>query len=528
MASIFDLPPEIIDGILLRLPGQAIQALRATCRHLNHAASPFLFPVLYLSCHPLDLEVFQLVAANDLLLSGVRELVIDDTTLAPSLTDWKVYQAAASYTEGLWSKRRAPYFPEDPAFDVPGREWAPKLDKALHELFMSVFERHHHNRRTLADVSALVNALPRMYALRSLVLSNRTADDAPVSGAQSKDSSSPTVRMWRRFGEQRKERPPLPPWCDWSSAWGSPKPRTNEGALDWDWLDDELNRHIQEPFEGEDERNGQQNPQVVFDHMDNSDPGDSLHRRSNLEGRSTTREDRGLVIVLKALESPRLQAQLREFRVDASYDIIHGMCQPGLPIRLFDRNSPFPDRLATQLGLTPNLTKLNLTVNEECMPWERGDEVGQGCLGRVLGTMPQLEELVFEAHGMATVAAIPDNLTFKRLRRVEFGCGHIDPEKLNGFLHRHAATLESLRIEYCSIEPGRETYEWNDVVRDITELQKQRTTMLKEVILFSVFGFKPFVGCGKNGSIRIGRRENQVYSWKYGVDKTLVQAKRKG
>ncbi|KAK7408717.1 hypothetical protein QQX98_009133 [Neonectria punicea] len=506
MATVFDLPPEIVDGILLQLPGQAVQALRATCRHLSQAASPFLFPVLYLSCHPLDLDVFRLVAANDLVLSG------------------GVFQAAASYTEGLWPKRRTPYFPRDPSFDVPGREWPPKPDKALHELFMSVFERHHHNRRSLADIGALMGALPRMEALRSLVLSNRTADDAPASGAQSQDSSSPTVRMWRRFGEKRNERPPFPPWCDWSLAWGSPESRTHESILGWDWLDDELERDIQESYVDEDESIVQQDPGVGFDEFDNTDSGNDLQYPEELP---ITHEGRGLLVALKALEDPRVQSQLREFRVDASYDLIHGNCQPGLPLRLFDRNSPFPDRLATQLGHGPNLTRLHLIVHEECIPWERGDAVEKGRLGHVLGTMPQLEELVFEAHGMATLAAIPDDLTFKRMRRAEFSCGHIDPERLVGFLRRHAATLESLRIEYCSIQPGRETYEWRDVVRDLTALQRQATTKLKEIVLFSVFGFKPLVGCGKNGSIRIGRRDNQVYSWTYGVDKSLVQAKRK-
>lgn len=246
MANIFDLPPEILGGILSMLPGQALQSLRASCRGLNQAASPLLFPVLYLSCHPLDLDVFQLVAANQLLLGGVRELVIDDTTLAPSLSEWKVFQAAASTEEVLWPDRRKPYFPGEAPFDIPGRRWAPAPDPALHELFMSVFKLHHHNRRTHADLTALKNALPRMNGLHSLVLTNRTADEAPASGAQSQDSSSPTVRMWRRFGTERKERPPFPPRCDWWAAWGSPMPRTYENMLTLDWLDDELERNIRQ------------------------------------------------------------------------------------------------------------------------------------------------------------------------------------------------------------------------------------------------------------------------------------------
>lgn len=155
------------------------------------------------------------------------------------------------------------------------------------------------------------------------------------------------------------------------------------------------------------------------------------------------------------------------------------------------------------------------------MPWERDDVIEGGHFGLVLASMPQLEQLVLEAHGMSTVAAIPDNLKFARLRHVEFSCGHIDPEKLARFIRRHAATLESLRIEYCSIYPHREKYTWYDVMRGISELQEKGRTILREATLFSVFGFKPFSGCGKNGTIRVGRRKNQVYSWTYGVDATL-------
>ncbi|KAH6962223.1 hypothetical protein BKA56DRAFT_736982 [Ilyonectria sp. MPI-CAGE-AT-0026] len=523
MANIFDLPPEILGGILSMLPGQALQSLRASCRGLNQAASPLLFPVLYLSCHPLDLDVFQLVAANELLLGGVRELVIDDTTLAPSLSEWKVFKAAASTEEVLWPDRRKPYFPGDAPFDIPGRRWAPAPDPTLHELFMSVFKLHHHNRRTHADLTALKDALPRMNGLHSLVLTNRTADEAPASGAQSQDSSSPTVRMWRRFGTERKERPPFPPRCDWWAAWGSPIPRTYENMLTLDWLDDELERNIRQsgpPYGNE--VGEEENQQVLYweglvSHGEVV-PGEYLHFP---EVRSIAREARGLLVALTALESPGIRSQLREFRVDASHDIIQENCQPGLPIRLFDSVSPFPDRLAAQLGLASNLTSLHLSINDECMPWERDDVIEGGHFGLVLASMPQLEQLVFEAHGMSTVAAIPDDLRFTRLRHVKFSCGHIDPEKLASFIRHHATTLEILRIEYCSIHPHRDEYTWHDVMRGVSELQEKGTTNLREATLFSVFGFKPFSGCGKNGTIRVGRRQNQVYSWTYGVDATL-------
>jgi hypothetical protein len=84
---ILRLPDELLVAVVELLPGGALKATRAICRKLNSIASPYLYPALYLSCHQLDLDVFRLVANNSLLIGGVKELVIDDTTLSSRLAN---------------------------------------------------------------------------------------------------------------------------------------------------------------------------------------------------------------------------------------------------------------------------------------------------------------------------------------------------------------------------------------------------------------------------------------------------------
>lgn len=55
MGHLTGLPPEMLDSIIQQFQGHDIKSIRATCHRLHRVASPFLFPVLYLSCHPLYL-----------------------------------------------------------------------------------------------------------------------------------------------------------------------------------------------------------------------------------------------------------------------------------------------------------------------------------------------------------------------------------------------------------------------------------------------------------------------------------------
>lgn len=212
-AVLLDLPNEVLDGIAALLHGAEVKSFRASCRRLCFVTSRYLFPTLFLSCHNLDLDVFRLAAANPAILSGVRELVVDDTTISPSLMTRDVFHAMSRSPE-LWRLRKTPYFSTDD-WDEEGRVWEAEADEVFFNLVKYTYEGHETNRVEQNDVQALRSALAGMTSLRTLVLTNRTADDTPQSGAQSESNSSPVVKLWRAVGESRRERPPFPPRVDW-------------------------------------------------------------------------------------------------------------------------------------------------------------------------------------------------------------------------------------------------------------------------------------------------------------------------
>ena len=90
--------------------------------------------------------------------------------------------------------------------------------------------------RAHADFDALKRALPRLKDLQSLVLTNRMADDRFSEGAQSSVSSSPVVKVWRRF--EREGYLPLVPRCNWHPTTQRLQDRTLVNTMDW--LDDRL------------------------------------------------------------------------------------------------------------------------------------------------------------------------------------------------------------------------------------------------------------------------------------------------
>ncbi|KAJ4247119.1 hypothetical protein NW762_013257 [Fusarium torreyae] len=532
--NLLSFPEEIINATVQRLPGTAIKAVRESCKKLNRIASPYLFPVLYISCHQLDLDVFRLVASNPLLIGGVRELVIDDTTVSSCFADWRTYHAAASH-DHLWLSRKAPYWNHNPRvtqFKEEGRVWSDGPDKELWHLFMSVFRGHHENRLAHTDIDALKQALPSFKSLRSLVVTNRNADDEDYTGAQSLESTSPVVKMWRRFGTQRRERPPFPPRCDWIEGWVQSSDRTP--VLTLDWLDDQLQKEIETyglPYDSpakspahdggslnqeEQSDNDQDTVSWLDEHSGN---GYLRHRENRIIGR----EARVLFVALEVLDDPCIRVQLTEFRVDATSDVLSSYYQPGLPIKLFDRHSPFPERLETAFTAT-NMTKFHLYLSND--PESNADReiMREGRVASVLGSMPHLEELKLEPHGMPVFSAIPWKYcepVFPHVRDLEISCGDIDPNILIEFLKRHDPTLERLSIWYCSINPDEHDDEWEDVIRKMTVLQERRDLMLKEAEVTLVYGLDPRDGCGHDLRLEIredwfGNSEEDAFrSWEY-------------
>lgn len=192
--------------------------------------------------------------------------------------------------------------------------------------------------------------------------------------------------------------------------------------------------------------------------------------------RILSRQARVLHVALHVLEDPDVGPQLQEFRVDASKSRI-SESSPGLPITLFANQSPFPDRLSRAFSTT-NMTKLYLILSNFDDGQKGRNIMDNGRVTQLLSSMPQLEQLYFEPHGMATSGALPE-ISFRRLHTVEFSCGEVNPDKLIGFLERQGPVLKTLHISKCNI-PTDLGQLWGDVADRINRLQRESVTNLQE------------------------------------------------
>ncbi|KAF5679332.1 hypothetical protein FCIRC_6177 [Fusarium circinatum] len=502
--SLLDCPDEVIDDIIQRLTGSAVKAARGTCKRLNRIASPYLFPILYISCHQLDLDVFRMVSKNPLLIGGVRELIIDDTTIPPSVRDWPTYQKVVTFPEDANDRRDHLQLDEgktlNPDFMYREPSKVKPSEKAW-KLFSSTAQGHHENRLAHADFDALKRALPRLKNLRSLVLTNRMADDLFSEGAQSSVSSSPVVKVWRRF--ETEVYLPLAPRCDWHPTTQGLQDRTPVNTMDW--LDDGLVFDITK--NGVSDMTAVESTYDLFvvqqdDEAFKQGRAECLVDSDSSELFVLAREARAIFLALLVLEDPKLQSQLTEFRVDATYDIQSSGHQPGLAITLFDQQSLFAARLGSGFSAATNITKLDLMLSN--LPYGTvGDAiVEEGRVRRIFESMIQLEELFLEPHGMAIFSILPVDITFPRLRSVQFSCGHLHPETLLDFIRRHGGTLKTLISKHCSLRLYDEELQWRQVTHQLTEFNGQGILQLEEGSIDNVFQGKAIAGCGNNDTLQ--------------------------
>lgn len=213
------------------------------------------------------------------------------------------------------------------------------------------------------------------------------------------------------------------------------------------------------------------------------------------------REARAILVALEVLENSQIRSQLQEFRVDASveqtidpiYDIDKRICDPGLTLTLFSHFSPIPNRLLRAFSAAENMKKFWLVLRDD--EYFRSPKLEcESVVTQLLASMPNLEELHFEPHGMDAVGVLPQDMIYPRLRSVTFSCGRIDPRSLISFPRRQKHTLKKLTIQYCNIDPDLDQ-DWGDVVDQMEDLQRT-VPNLEDVKIDRVFVGYRVDACG--------------------------------
>ncbi|KAF5614165.1 uncharacterized protein FSUBG_45 [Fusarium subglutinans] len=185
--------------------------------------------------------------------------------------------------------------------------------------------------------------------------------------------------------------------------------------------------------------------------------------------------------------------------------------QPGLVITLFDQQSPFTARLESGFSAATNITKFDLTLSN-FPDGTIGDAiVKEGKVRRIFESMIQLEVLYLEPHGMPIFSTLPVDMTFPRLRFVQFSCGHLHPETFLDFVRRHGHTLKTLIIEHCSLRPYDKKLSWWEVTNQLTKFHNQGILQLEEDSdINDVFEGIAITNCGRNETL-----EDLGQIWKY-------------
>jgi hypothetical protein len=143
----------------------------------------------------------------------------------------------------------------------------------------------------------------------------------------------------------------------------------------------------------------------------------------------------------------------------------------------------------------------------------------QGYVTQFLASMPQLEYLWFEPHGMATVGALPQDMIYPQLGILSFSCGEVGPEKPVSFVRRHGSTLKKLWINYCNIPPHFKQG-WQDVADQLNDLRREGALpKLVNLSFHEVYIGETVVACGETDKYpkeHFDKDEvdyKQVHSW---------------
>lgn len=356
-----------------------------------------LYPRIWLSSHPLDLQVFQLVTSSPLLRKGIKQLIWDDTTFSDSLMDRKTYFAtvrAETGTRGGWSV--------DP-------ETSDEAIQEGYEFFLAASRDHHRIRTQRLDEKALQQALPLLQSLEKVVLTNQNLHPLPsVSGR----GTSPSVRQWQAL--PFIDNMPFPPYVNWSMV---NKPGENvimdnddiDQIVDVDFHDDQWCEELI-TF-----------PEVV----------------------RVRRPFRGLLILMKALAQS--DYGIRSFEVRPQYPggFLRG-ANAGISHWWFRH---WHAGLDDMCAVFRHLRTLKLVMG--CETEENGAAtVRQGHLRRVMAEAEMVEELELELHN-SPVLDVLDAWMYPRLRQLALRDGIVDPQRLLAFLLAHRATLTFVDLEYC-------------------------------------------------------------------------------
>jgi hypothetical protein len=312
----------IFDHLSLR----DIHSLRLTTKRIEQVASTYYFPFsrVYISSHAADLAAFTAITSNPRLAAQVEEIVWDDTTFNPSLLDFNVFKSLAVQYPAVY-----------------GQELRKSFD-----VFRKLASEHIIIRDEERDFEALVGALPRLPALKRIVLTRLCFNDEGCdldsrrgcrASGKAMARSSPAMRQWRAIPHCQRTWMPVPDvhwtWVELES-YRNADPVAVEDTFDPKYAHAAINPRMYMGAEPVTEYWYDDVWGLNYD-IDNNYYNDDITPFDESTGPAPVYAPfRGLILLLRALEQTHT-TRIEELRIINPYDTYEGM-----PSHLFSSANP--------------------------------------------------------------------------------------------------------------------------------------------------------------------------------------------
>lgn len=399
------LPQELTDAILESVSTRDIRAFRLACRRCADAGAPHLFPRVWLSSHPLDVEVFRTFLRNPQICGGVKELIWDDTTYCDSLMEKEKYFKTAKKV-GSWGSWCTDLYANQEG--EPG-----------YRHFLAKAKLHHFIRRHRIDEKLLMSGLPKLKNLRSVVLSSRH-HYMPWPDDVGDIVNSPTARQWTK--EREFKTFAYPPTVNWKTARGSGDVRqlSTKELL----------------------------PMITVEYHEDAWAENDITDASCVH---VLRPFRGLLILLRALSSTNTKVENFELRPQYASKWGQDNSTVGLSHFFFREWTSDLDRF---IAVARNLRRLHLVIS--CEDTSTADihasaiTLKRGHFTLALQSAKRLEELHLELPVPSVMRAIGYETHFPHLKSLTLMQGNVDPLELVNFIKSHRRTIQSLSLSHCN------------------------------------------------------------------------------
>jgi len=170
--------PHVKESILRLLPRRDLKTLRLSSRALLTLVTPYIFNRLYISSHPLDLEVFNLICNTENLAQHITHLIWDDSMIIPRFANREFFR--------------------DELELQPTIDQEEKVRDAW-QFWHTFTQEHCRIRADRLDLQALKAALPRLNKLSSTTLTILDFSTNTISRDYSPEFQSPTLRQWSKL-----------------------------------------------------------------------------------------------------------------------------------------------------------------------------------------------------------------------------------------------------------------------------------------------------------------------------------------